>query len=79
MGKVLYYKIYFEESNINQKPLIWFKDKIIVKCGQKKLASFVLGKVYENCAKIKKMCNFKKLTSKRVTSNEILLFCPKIR
>ena len=32
---MLFYETYFEESNINQKPLIWSHDKIIMKFGQK--------------------------------------------
>ena len=35
-GKVLFYETYFEESNINQKPLIWSQDKIIEKFEKKK-------------------------------------------
>ena len=34
-GKVLFYKTDFEESNINWKPLIWSKYKIITKFRQK--------------------------------------------
>ena len=32
-GKVLFYETYFEESNINWKPLIWSQNKIITKFG----------------------------------------------
>ena len=67
-GKVLFYGTNFEESNINMKPLIWSKDKIIKKFGQKKWVNLVLGKVYKNCPKFKEKCYFTKLTSKRVIS-----------
>ena len=33
--KVLFYKTYFEESNIDQIPLIWTNDKIVIKFGPK--------------------------------------------
>ena len=33
-GKVLHYETYFEESNINKKPIIWSQDKIITNFGQ---------------------------------------------
>ena len=46
--KVLFKETYFEESNINQKPLIWARDKIVMKFGPKKWVSQVFGKVYEN-------------------------------
>ena len=64
--KMLFYETYFEESLINQKPLIWSKDKILTKLGQTKWASLALEKVYENCTKIKEKLYFSKLTSKRV-------------
>ena len=35
-GKVLFYETNFEDSNINQKPLIWSHNKIITKFGKKK-------------------------------------------
>ena len=76
---MLFYETYFEENNINQKPLIWSHDKIKTKCGQKKCASLVLDKVYENCLKIKKKCSFTKLTSKSALLTENPLFCPKTR
>ena len=64
--KVVFYETYFEESNINQKLLIWSQDKIITKFGPKKWVRLVLGKVYDNCTKIKEKYNFKKLTSKSI-------------
>ena len=39
----------------------------------------VLGKVYENCTKIKEKCYFKKLTFNRVISTGNLLFEPQDR
>ena len=54
--KVLFYENYFEETNINRKPLIWSHDKIVMKYGPNKWVSFVLGKVYENYPKIKEKC-----------------------
>ena len=77
--KVLFYETNFEVRNANQKPLIWSQDKIITKFGQKKYVSLVLGKVYENCLKIKEKCYMTKLTSKRVISTGNPLFGPKIR
>ena len=59
-------------------PLFIYKDKIITKFGQKKWASFVLGKVYENYPKIKEKSYFKKLTSKRVISTGNPLFGPEL-
>ena len=55
---MLFYETYFEESNINQKPLIWSKYKIITKFKQKKWARLVLGNVYENWPKIKEKVLF---------------------
>ena len=75
---MLFYKTYLEKSNINQKLLIWSKDKITKKCGKKKLASFVLGKVYDNCSKVKEKCYFTKPTSKRVIYTGNHLFGPMI-
>ena len=78
-GKVLFYKTYFEESNINWKPLIWSKHEIITKYGPKKWVSFILGKVYENYAEIKEKCYFRKHTSNGVILTENHLFCTIIR
>ena len=44
---MLFYKTYFEESNVNLKPIIWSKYYIITKFGQKLWASLVIGKVYK--------------------------------
>ena len=57
-GKVLFDETYFELSNINGKPLIWSHYKIITKFEPKKLVSSVLGKLYENCLKIKEKVLF---------------------
>ena len=78
-GKVLFYETYFEESNINWKPLIWSHYKIIMKFRPKKWVSFVFKKVDENCSKIKKKCYFTKPTLKWVISTENHLFGPIIR
>ena len=77
--KVLYYETYIEESNINQKPLIWSDDKIVTKFGQKKWVSLVFGMVYKNSPKIKKKCYFTKLASKGVILTQNDLFGPMIR
>ena len=53
LGKVLINETYFEESNINQKPLIWSKYKITTKFGQKYWAIVFFVNVHENCLKIK--------------------------
>ena len=42
-GKLLYDEPYFEESNINRKPLIWSQDKIMTKFGPKKMGEFRFG------------------------------------
>ena len=42
-GKVLFYVTYFEKSYINRKPLIWPKDKKIMKFGHKKRDEFCFG------------------------------------
>ena len=54
--KMLFYETNFEESNVNQKPLILCHNKIVKKFGPKKWMSLVFGEVYENCPKIKKKC-----------------------
>ena len=46
LEKVLFYETFFEEHNIDPKPLIWSNYKIIMKFGPKKGVSLVLGKVY---------------------------------
>ena len=56
---MLFYETYFEEININPKPLIWSHDKRVMKVGPKKLVSLVFGKVYENILKIKEKCYIK--------------------
>ena len=76
---MLFYETYFEESNINRKPLIWSQDMIITKFGQERWMSFVLGEACENYTKIKEKCYFMKLILKRVISTENLLFGPKAR
>ena len=76
--KVLFYKSYFEEGNINQKPLTWSHYKIITKFGQIFFMSLVLGKVNKNSPKIKEKRYFTKLTSKRVISSRNHLFGPNI-
>ena len=73
--KVLFYESYFEESHINQKPLIWSHDKIIMKFGLKKLGSFGFHKLYKKSPKIRKKYYFTKLMSKRVISTGNYLFC----
>ena len=40
---MLFCDTYFEESNINRKPLIWSQDKITTKFGQKKMGEFGFG------------------------------------
>ena len=77
--KVSFYETYFEESNINRKPLIWSQDKIIKKFRQKKWESLILGNVYENCSKIKEKYYFTKPNSRRIISNRNPLFGSKIR
>ena len=52
LEQALCYEAYFEESNINRKPLILLQDMIITKFEQKKWPSSVLGRVYENYQKI---------------------------
>ena len=76
---MLFDETYFEESNINWKPLIWSQDKMIMKFGQKKMGSLVLGKWYENNPKIKEECYFTNRTLKRVISIGNSLIGPKIR
>ena len=41
-GKMLFNETYFEQINMNRKPLIWSQDKIITKFGQK-TGEFGLG------------------------------------
>ena len=73
---MIFYETYFEKSNINWKPLIWSKNKVITKFEQKNgrdwiwamCTSLVLGKVYENFPKIKDKYYFMKLTLKGVIS-----------
>ena len=77
--KVLFYEAYIEENNINQKPLISSNDRIVMKFGPKKWVSLVLGKLYENCPKIKEKYYFTKPTSKREISTENPLFGPLIK
>ena len=67
-GKMLLDKTYYEESNINRKPLIWSQDKIITKFGQKKWARLVLAKVCDICSKVRVKCYLTKLILKRVIS-----------
>ena len=74
--KCCFYETCFKESNINQKPLIWSKYKIITKFKRKKWASLVFGKVDKNCLKIMEKCGFTKLASKRVISTGNHLFGP---
>ena len=50
-GKVLFDKTYFEESNINRKPLIWSEDKIITKFGPKKMIEFGFGQSIQKLSK----------------------------
>ena len=54
--KVLFYKTYFEECNINRIPPICSHYMIITKFCPKKWVCLVLEKVYENCLKIKGKC-----------------------
>ena len=63
---MLFNETYFEQSNINRKPRIWFQEKIITKLRQKNNASLVFGKVYENWPKFKEKCYVTNLTSKKV-------------
>ena len=76
---MLFYETYFEESNINQKPFIWYQDKIITKFGLKKIGMFGFGKGVRNCPKIKENCYFTKLTLKSVISTVNSLLCRMIR
>ena len=75
---MLYDETYFEESNINRKPLIWSQDKIIIKFGHKKWSTFGFGQIARNRMKIKEKCYLTKLKSKRVISIGNFLFGPKI-
>ena len=71
---MLFYETYIEESNINRKPFIWCLDKIVINFAPIQWVSCVLGKVYENCPKIKDKCYFTKPTSKSVISTRKHLF-----
>ena len=42
-GNMLFFETYLKERNINKKSLIWPHDKLIIKFGQIKWASFILG------------------------------------
>ena len=53
-GKMLLDKTYFEESNINRKPLIWSQDKIILKFRQKNERDWFLGKCTKTTQKLGK-------------------------
>ena len=63
-------------NNINQKPLIWSQDKLIMKFELKKWVDFILGNVYKNCSKIEEKRYFTKLISKQVISTGSQLFGP---
>ena len=76
---MLFYEIYFKKSNINWKPLIWSKYKIVTKFEQKIWVSLVFVKVYENCPKIKEKIYFMKLTSNKLIITGNRLFGPNIR
>ena len=76
--KKLFYETYFEESNINRKPFIWFYDKIITKFGPKNRRVWFWAKCTKTAPKIMEKCYFMKLTSKRVISTENILFSPMI-
>ena len=65
-GKVLFDETYFEESNINRKPLIWSQNKIITKFQQKNVRVLFMEKCTETAQKLRKKCYFIKLTLKRV-------------
>ena len=53
-GKVLLDEIYFEESNINRKPLIWSKDKIITKFRQKNESIWFWAKCLKTTRELRK-------------------------
>ena len=62
LGKMLFCETYLENSNINQKLLIWSQDKIIMKFGQQKCVSFILEKYTKTAENLRKsviMRNFK--------------------
>ena len=60
-------------SSLFMKLLIWSHDKIIMKFGQNKLVSLVLGKEFENCLKIKEKYYLMKLTSKSNINWKLLI------
>ena len=51
---MLFYETYFEESNINKKPLIWSQDKKITKFGQKKWRLWFWGKCTKTTQKLRR-------------------------
>ena len=74
-GKVLFTKTYIEVKNINRKPLIWSKYKIITKYGPKKWVSLVFGKVHENCPKRKEKVLFYETYFDESNINQKALIC----
>ena len=74
--KVLFYETYFEESNINWKPIIWFQDEMITKFEKKNCASLVLRKVYKNYPKMKEKMLFDETYFKKSNINQKPLIWP---
>ena len=50
----MFYETYFEESNINQNPLFWFKYKIIMKFEPKNGQVWFLAKCTKTAQKLRK-------------------------
>ena len=52
--KMLFYETYFEERNINRKPLIWSHDKIVMKFEQKNGCVMFWAKCTKTARKLRK-------------------------
>ena len=61
---MLFYEPYFEESNINQKPLIWSQYKIITKIGQIKWQVWFWAKCMKTVRKLSKSVILRNLLEK---------------
>ena len=75
---MLFYKTYLEESNINRKPPIWTKDKIIMKFEKKNRQVSFWAKCTKTPQKFMKSVILQNLFRREISTGN-LLSAPKIR
>ena len=77
LEQVLFYETYFEEGNIDRKPLIWAQDNIIMKFGKQNGRDWFWAKCTKTIRKLKKSVILRNLLGREKYQPETPYFVPR--